>query len=109
MEIHRMLDSLPRVNVGLVKKIEMWLKLWISLEEEENSIGKGDNVVFQHFLHIQLCFQMPSSGQLKFNFVFLHIQLCFQMPSSGPLKFNFVRFMVKSLTRTNQCVRAILS
>ena len=61
------------------------------LDRVENTVGKGENAGYQHFLLFSLCFPNPSLGSLKGGIV-LNLFCCLQMipilTSRNPLPHN---------------------
>ena len=71
------LNSLPNVKILDVTKLESLAdnklniaKMMISpFDRVENTVGKGENAGYQHFLPFPRCFPKPSLGSLKVGLV----------------------------------------
>ena len=69
---HKMLNPLPNDKILYVTKLKAFAdaklnvaRMMISLlDRTENTVGKGENVGYQHFLLFLQCFPKPSSQRL---------------------------------------------
>ena len=70
------MPDLSKLKPFADNKINATQKLIFALERIENSMGRGENAGYQHFLLFPQCFQKDTfSGSLKVMIVWLRVKL----------------------------------